>query len=321
MSGVFCTLCPDDMYKQYETSSCVSCDNVTYSLAVPLLLAVVLLIASGLCFAHAASSAGKEAVKKLQRWSKRALFGHGYDVDQAALRARASLPPPPHFPQPRPLASAPRPLHPLLSPSSARSFCWVLSTVPDVSGAGAARRHPHHRLHYIDPALGLGHVLVPSPLPAPLRRPHASPPTPFPPHPKITHTPAPTPARTFARAPPRPPSSAAPQAAGLGGFLPSLIFWAIAPIIGCVISVAAALGLKLKPEGAKWVKDGLLDALQPVLIIMFIAYTPAASLAMRAYDCQELPHELGSVAPESVSGDRYLRHDYLIECGDVGDDR
>ena len=90
VSGVFCTLCPDDMYKQYETSSCVSCDNVTYSLAVPLLLAVVLLIASGLCFAHAASSASKEAVKKLQRWSKRALFGHGYDVDLKLLwRARA----------------------------------------------------------------------------------------------------------------------------------------------------------------------------------------------------------------------------------------
>ena len=49
VSGVFCTLCPEDMYKQYETSSCVSCDDVTYSLAVPLLLALVLLIENSRC--------------------------------------------------------------------------------------------------------------------------------------------------------------------------------------------------------------------------------------------------------------------------------
>ena len=249
-SGIFCTLCPDDHYKEYEGSRCVHCDHATYSLALPLLLALVVVLVVSLLLLYSASQWGKAAVRRLGRRAKRQLFESGLDVDLKLLW----------------------------------SFYQVVSTVPDVYRIQAPEQvRAASRSVYVDPSLGLGNLLA---------------------------------------------------CAGLGGFLPSLIFWVITPIVASVVSVGVALGLawRRKPKGDSkvalkgiaahsWVRDGLRNSLPPVLLIMFVAYTPAASLAARAFDCHALPRPHGDLGGgDDDGGGRYLRADYAVECGAVGDE-
>ena len=259
-SGVFCSLCPDDHYKEYEDSRCVHCDDATYSLALPLLLAFVVLLAVGLFLLYSASEWGKAAVRRLLRRNKVLLFENGLDVNLKLLW----------------------------------SFYQVVSTIPDVYRVQApAQVRAAFRSFYVDPSLGLGNLLA---------------------------------------------------CAGLGGFLPSLVFWVVAPIVASVVSVGVALGLawRRRPTGESkvalkgiarhsWVRDGLREALPPVLLVMFVAYTPAASLAARAFDCHALPQPHGALDDDDGDDDdddgnghghggRYLRADYAVECGSIGDE-
>jgi hypothetical protein len=114
------------------------------------------------------------------------------------------------------------------------------------------------------------------------------------------------------------------ECAGLGGFLPSLIFLVLAPLLLSLLALAFTLGRawrRRKEErederisSEDWRAEAWRRCLLPLLVIMFIATPPAASFAFRAFECEDFAEDLTQGVAHTPSV-RYLRYDYSVECG------
>ena len=300
VSGVFCTVCPDDEYKDWSSSACKSCDDVTYSLTLPIVIGVVLLLALLAALAHAASAKARAKLRSFGRRFWLLTYGAGVDTmvklvwcAQRPACTEAQAPPAPNRHHDAPSALGPR-LHLSLDRAPVplwlcRSFYQVASLVPAVYHVSAPFkvRNMLRTWHLdVDPSLGIGHLL---------------------------------------------------ECARLDGFLPSLAFWTLVPPlvgVGCVVSALTLAFCRRRPGDEGWLLDALRDrCLPPLLVVAFVAYTPGASLAMQALDCDELPHPWmeadgwaggwagggGGGGDAAEGGARYLRADYAVECGARGE--
>ena len=114
------------------------------------------------------------------------------------------------------------------------------------------------------------------------------------------------------------------ECAGLGGFLPSLIFLVLAPLLLSLLALAFTRGRAWRRRNDEqederissedWRAEAWRRCLLPVLVVMFIATPPAASFAVRAFECEDFTEDATQGAAHAPSA-RYLRYDYSVECG------
>ena len=114
------------------------------------------------------------------------------------------------------------------------------------------------------------------------------------------------------------------ECAGLGGLLPSLLFLVLAPLLLSLLALAFALGRAWRRRNDEqederissedWRAEAWRRCLLPVLVVMFIATPPAASFAVRAFECEDFTEEVTPGAAPAPSA-RYLRYDCSVECG------
>ena len=105
---------------------------------------------------------------------------------------------------------------------------------------------------------------------------------------------------------------------GLGGFLPAIAFWVVAPIALTLLAfvyVLAKAWCRRRRNEAEWLAVAARGFLFPYLLLAFLAHPHISSLAFRAFDCEEIP-----AADQGHPPLRFLRYDHhYVDCGPAGD--